>query len=124
MKKTFLIILPFLLGGCKFSSFYEANISCNEWKEEGGSYIGIIEAIKKNDKNKELPEIFFTDTINNFPMRKCEYDKETNQIIGLDLLNRELNKKYYFSQDKRLKKFPQNIIDNDLEWGITKRCRY
>ena len=57
-------------------------------------------------------------------MRKCEYDKETNQIIGLDLLNRELNKKYYFSQDKRLKKFPQNIIDNDLEWGITKRFRY
>ena len=48
MKKTFLIILPFLLGGCKFSSFYEANISCNEWKEEGGIYIGVIEAIKKN----------------------------------------------------------------------------
>ena len=124
MKKNFLIIFLFLLGGCKFSSFYEANISCNEWKEEGGTYMGVIEALKKNDKNKDQPEYLFEDTVNNFSMRGCQFDKETNQIIGLDLLNREQNKKYYLSQDRRIQGSPLNMLDTDLEWQISKRFRY
>ena len=84
----------------------------------------MIEAIKKNDDNKNQPKYLFVDTVNNFPMRKCQFDKETNQIIGLDVINREKNKKYYFSQNKRLKNSPSNIMDVDLEWEINKRFRY
>ena len=32
--------------------------------------------------------------------------------------------KYYFSQNKRLKNSPTNIMDFDLEWEINKRFRY
>ena len=124
MKKSFFSILPFFIFGCGYGSFYEANISCEKWKNEGGNYIGIIEAIKKNDKNSSQPKYLFVDTVNNFPMRKCQFDKETNQIIGLDVINREKNKKYYFSQNKRLKNSPTNIMDIDLEWKINKRFRY
>ena len=109
---------------CGFDSFYEANLSCEEWKAEGGSYSGILEGIKKNEKNKNLPEYFFKETKNTFPMRKCQFDKETNQILGLDVLNREENKNYYFSQAQRIEKSPNNLLDIDLKWTITKRFRY
>ena len=124
MNKFYLIFLPFILLGCGFDSFYEANLSCEEWKKEGGSYSAIIEGIKKNDNNKNQPEYLFSDTKNNFPMRKCQFDKETNQILGLGVLNREKNKNYYFSQAQRLRDSPLNLVDIDLKWEINKRFKY
>ena len=124
MGKFCLISIPFILLGCGFNSFYEANLSCEEWKKEGGSYTAIIEGIKKNDNNKNQPEYLFNDTKNNFPMRKCQFDKETNQILGLGVLNREKNKNYYFSPGQRLKGSPLNLVDIDLKWEIDKRFKY
>ena len=46
----------------KFNSFYEANISCNEWKEEAGTYVGVIKPLKKNERNKTQPEYLFKRT--------------------------------------------------------------
>ena len=80
MKRIFLIFIPLITAGCGFNSFYEANLGCEEWKIEGGSYSATIEAIKKNENNKNQPEFLFNDTKNTFPMRKCQFDKETNQI--------------------------------------------
>ena len=57
-------------------------------------------------------------------MRKCQFDKETSQILGLKVLNREKNKNYYFSQGQRLKNSPSNLIDIDLKWEINKRFKY
>jgi len=124
MKRIFLTFIPLITAGCGFNSFYEANLGCEEWKLEGGSYSATIEAIKQNENNKNQPEFLFNDTKNTFPMRKCQFDKETNQIIGLEVLNREKNKNYYFSQSQRLKNSPNNLLDIDLKWQISKRFRY
>tara|TARA_A100000164_G_C21380997_1_gene528616 strand:- start:58 stop:432 length:375 start_codon:yes stop_codon:yes gene_type:complete len=124
MKRSFLLIIPFIISGCRFGSFYEANISCEEWKDQGGIYTGIIQAIKRNDSNKNSPDYLFKDTKNTFPMRRCEFDKETKQILGLDLKNREENKKYYLPQSQRLKDSPNNLLDLDLDWEVVKRFRY
>ena len=124
MNKLFLAFIPLMLAGCGYNSFYEANLACEEWKSEGGSYIGTIKAINKNDKNRNEPDYLFTDTKNTFPMRKCQFDKETNQIIGLEVLNREKNKNYYFPKNQRLQKSPNNLLDIDLKWNILKRFKY
>ena len=124
MNKLFLAFIPLMLTGCGYNSFYEANLACEEWKSEGGSYSGTIEAINKNDKNRNEPDYLFTDTKNTFPMRKCQFDKETNQIIGLEVLNREKNKNYYFPNNQRLQKSPNNLLDIDLKWKILKRFKY
>ncbi len=124
MIRLFLILLPFLAIGCKFNSFYEASLGCEEWKADGGIYNGIVEAIKMNNSNVNKPEYLFKETKNSFPMRKCQVDKETNQIIGLKILNREENKNYYFKQSQRLKDSPDNLLDMDLKWDIEKRFKY
>ena len=124
MNKLFLAFIPLMLAGCGYNSFYEANLACEEWKSEGGSYSGTIEAINKNDKNRNEPDYLFTDTKNTFPMRKCQFDKETNQIIGLEVLNREKNKNYYFPKNQRLQKSPNNLLDINLKWNILKRFKY
>ena len=124
MNKSLLVSLPFLIISCGYRSFYEASISCEKWREEGGTYTGVIEALKKNDNNKNQPEFLFNETKNNFPMRKCQFDKETNQILGLKVLNREKNKNYYFPQGQRLQNSPSNLIDIDLKWEINKRFKY
>ena len=124
IKNTFLIIPLFLIAGCKFDSFYEASVSCNEWKEKGGTYVGTIKAINKTDENKTQPDYLFQEVNNKFPMRKCQFDKETNQILGFDVLNRKKNKKYFFNQNQRLENSPLNLVDLNLEWEISKRFKY
>ena len=124
MKRFFLISIPLMMSGCGFNSFYEANLSCEEWRNDGGYYTAIIEAIKKNDNNMNQPEYLFKDTKNNFPMRKCQFDKETNQVLGLTALNREVNKYYYLPQSQRLKNSPSNLVDLDINWEIKKRFKY
>ena len=57
-------------------------------------------------------------------MRKCQFYKETSQILGLKVLNREKNKNYYFPQGQRLQNSPSNLIDIDLKWEINKRFKY
>ena len=124
MRKFYLLITCVLIAGCKSNSFYEANISCNEWKEEAGSYIGVIKPLKRNERNKTQPDYLFNITENIFPMRKCQFDKETNQILGFELTNRKVNQRYLFNQNQRLKDSPLNLVDKDLEWEISKRFKY
>ncbi|AIQ96013.1 hypothetical protein [Prochlorococcus sp. MIT 0604] len=126
MNRLFFLILPFpiLLLSCGAGSFYEANLSCEEWLEQGGFYVAILEGIKKNDKNMNLPEYVFDDVKNNFSIRKCIYDKETNQILGLEVSNREKNKTYYFPENQRVKDSPLRLFDLDLKWKIEKRFKY
>ena len=70
MRKFYLLIPCILISGCKFNSFYEANISCNEWKEEAGTYVGVIKPLKKNERNKTQPDYLFNRTENIFPIIK------------------------------------------------------
>ncbi len=124
MRNFYLLIPCVLITGCNFNSFYEANIACKEWEEESGTYIGIIKPLQKNEKNKTQPDYLFKKTENIFPMRKCQFDKETNQILGFELLNRKENQRYFFNQNQRLKNSPLNLVDQNLKWKITKRFKY
>ena len=118
------IFFILLISGCSYGSYYEANISCNEWKEKGGKYKGIIQAIKKTDLNKNYPEYLLKDTENTFSLRRCQPDKETNQILGFNVINREENKKYYFPENQRVKGSVNNILDINLKLEIIKRFKY
>ena len=126
MKRFFYLILPsqILLLSCGAGSFYEASLSCEEWREQGGFYVAILKGIQKNDKNINLPEYVYSDVKNNFLIRKCISDKETNQILGLELLNREKNKTYYFPENQRVKDSPLTLFDLDLKYTIEKRFKY
>tara|TARA_B100000575_G_C22758418_1_gene451688 strand:- start:123 stop:509 length:387 start_codon:yes stop_codon:yes gene_type:complete len=120
----FFLFFSLFITGCKYGSFYEANLSCEEWKKEAGNYTGIIQGIKRTEENKNLPQYVFKDTQNLFPMRKCQFDKETNQVLGLSAINREVNKNYYLPQTQRLRNSPSNLIDLDINWEIKKRFKY
>ena len=120
----FFIFFSLFITGCKYGSFYEANLSCDEWKKEAGNYTGIIQGIKRTEDNKNLPQYAFKDTKNFFPIRKCQFDKETKQVLGMTALNREVNKNYYFPQTQRLKGSPSNLLDVDINWVINKRFKY
>ena len=126
MKQLPLVILSILIcSGCtKYGSFYEANKSCIKWANEAGTYSGIIQAKKKTDLTQKGKEYLYEDTTNTFPMRKCQLDKETKQLLGLSATNRDENKTYYFPETQRLKNSPENILDININWEVEQRFKY
>ena len=125
MKKALILALPLLIiTSCGYKSAYEARENCKNWVNEKGKYTGVIKAIKKTDKNKDLPKVVFTDTVNTFPVRRCLKEEETNKFIGLAVTNREEKKGYIFPQGNRLKNDPSKILDNTAIWEVEKRFKY
>ena len=68
--------------------------------------------------------IYFKDTVNNFPIRKCEVETVTNQVLGLVVKNREADKVYAFSQGQRLKANLEQMLDTGLDWVVIERFKY
>ena len=125
MNKSFILAVPLLVfTSCGYKSAYEARENCKNWLNEKGTYTGVIKAVEKTDKNKDLPEIVFKETVNTFPIRRCIQEPETNKFIGLEVTNREEKKGYIFSQNNRLKNDPSKILDNSAIWEVEKRFQY
>ena len=125
MNKSFIYTIPLLfITACGYGSAYEARENCKKWVNEKGTYSGVIKAIEKSDKTKNLPEIVFKETVNTFPIRRCLQEPETKKFIGLEVTNREEKKGYIFSQNNRLKQDPSKILDNSASWEVVKRFKY
>ena len=75
-------------------------------------------------ENEKLNEIYFKDTVNSFPTRKCEVETQTNQVLGLEVKNREADKVYILGQGQRLTKNLSQMLDTGLDWVVENRFRY
>tara|TARA_B100001093_G_scaffold387344_1_gene373331 strand:+ start:71 stop:445 length:375 start_codon:yes stop_codon:yes gene_type:complete len=124
MRNFLIISLPIFLSSCAYGSLYEAKSTCNDWASEGGNYTGFIKAIPRTEKNKNLNKEQFVDTVNNFPIRKCLNEPQTNKILGLEVKNREANKSYRIPEGRRLQNNPKTIVDINLNWEVDKKFRY
>ena len=80
--------------------------------------------MKKTPENEKLNEIYFKDTVNNFPLRKCEKESDTKKVLGLEVKNREADKVYAFSQGQRLKANLEQMLDTGLDWVVIERFKY
>ena len=77
-----------------------------------------------NDFHEKLNKIYFKDTVNSFPTRKCEVETQTNQVLGLEVKNREADKVYILGQGQRLTKNLSQMLDTGLDWVVENRFRY
>ena len=123
-KAVPLFFVFFLLSSCGYKSAYEAKESCGEWVKEKGQYSGVIKALKETTDNKNLAKIYFKDTVNKFPIRRCLQESETRKIIGLEVTNREEKKVYLFQQSDRSKNSLNTINDLRSDWSVKKRFNY
>ena len=125
MKKSFILLIGLsIFTSCGYKSSFEAMYECKAWAKEGKSYKGVIKAIKKTPENEKLNQIYFKDTVNNFPIRKCEVETVTNQVLGLVVKNREADKVYILGQGQRLTKNLSQMLDTGLDWVVEERFRY
>ena len=113
-----------LLNSCGYKSAYEAKESCGKWVKDKGQYSGVIKALKETPDNKNLAKVYFQETVNKFPIRRCLKEAETNKIIGLEVTNREENKVYLFQQSDRSKSSLTTINDFRSDWEVKKRFQY
>ena len=80
MKRLILPLLlsPILLASCssnKYSSFIEAERSCNDWRSDAKWH-------SLAGSNHNVPEFFGGNNGLRWSPKACEHDKETRQIIG------------------------------------------
>ena len=112
------------LTACGYKSSFEAMYECKTWASEGKSYKGVIKAIKKTPENEKFNQIYFKDTVNNFPIRKCEVETVTNQVLGLEVKNRDADKVYILGQGQRLTKNLAQMLDTGLDWVVEEHYKY
>ena len=124
MKKFIPVFTLVILSSCGYKSSFEAMYECKKWAGEAKTYKGVIKAIKKTTQNEKLNPIYFTDTVNTFPLRKCEQESQTRKILGLELKNREADRVYAFSQGQRLKQNLSQLLDRGLDWVVVERYKY
>ena len=124
MKKIIPVLTLVMLSSCGYKSSFEAMYECKKWAGEGKTYKGIIKAIKKTAQNEKLNQVYFRDTVNTFPLRKCEQESQTRKILGLEVQNREADKVYAFRQGQRLKANLSQLLDQNLDWVVTERFKY
>ena len=125
MKNKILpIIFLFIISSCGYKSSFEAMYDCKKWANKAKSYTGVIRALQKTPENEKLNEIYFKDTVNNFPLRQCEKEPETKKVLGLEVKNREADKVYEMTQGQRLKSNLGQMLDTGLDWVVVERFKY
>ena len=124
MKKIISAFVLLILSSCGYKSSFEAMYECKKWANESKTYKGVIKAIKKTPDNEKLSDVYFKDTVNTFPLRKCEQESDTRKVLGLEIKNREAGKVYILGQGQRLKANLAQILDSGLDWVVIERFKY
>ena len=97
MKRLLLapLLLTLLVASCstkkKYNSLYEANAACQKWADKGDFFI-VKTAAKKVEKYGETN--FYPSLEYEVPFRSCKQEKQTKQILGIEIVNREAKKIY------------------------------
>ena len=102
MKRLLLapLLLSLLLASCstkkKYNSYREAFDACKEWAKKGGTY-EVTNPRKvipeRNLTGVLLPERVLNKEIYNIPLRWCENEPATNQVLGLRVSDKKENEK-------------------------------
>ena len=124
MKKLIPVLTLVMISSCGYKSSFEAMYECKKWAGEAKTYKGVIKAIKKTTENQNLNQVYFQDTVNTFPLRKCEEETQTRKVLGFEAKNREADKVYAFRQTQRLKQNLSQLLDSGLDWVVIERFKY
>ena len=94
------LLFSLLLASCstkkKYNSFYEAKSACEKWASKEGSYI--LKTLYGERKNTFGEVEKFPSLEWEVPIRFCQEEKQTKQILGIQIVNREANVTYQSSQ--------------------------
>ena len=125
MKRLLLLsplLLSLLLASCstkkKYNSFREAVDACKEWADKGEFYIvkstekTVSTYVGKNRYSETFPSLKYE-----VPLRSCEEEMQTKQVLGLEIINRKA-KAIYNSLSYTSRTFPsygRGLIDDKTE---------
>ena len=97
MLKTIPLLLLPLLVSCSYGSMYEAKQACDKWKTDGGKYTQQGADISRNclkyvntvafGRQCADYELVSTPTSNEYSLRGCKYEPETNQFLGWQIVD-------------------------------------
>ena len=94
------LLITLLLASCstkkKYNSYREANDACKEWADKGGSYI--LKTLYGERKNTFGEIVIYPSLEWEVPIRFCQEEKQTKQILGIQIVNRKANVTYQSSQ--------------------------
>ena len=101
MKRLLLapLLLSLLLASCstkkKYNSHYEAKTACEKWASKEGSYILKTSYGERESfgEVKKFPSLEWE-----VPIRFCQEEKQTKQILGIQIVNRKANVTYQSSK--------------------------
>ena len=102
MKRLLLapLLITLLLASCstkkKYNSYREANDACKEWADKGGSYI--LKTLYGERKNTFGEIVIYPSLEWEVPIRFCQEEKQTKQILGIQIVNRKANVTYQSSK--------------------------
>ena len=94
------LLITLLLASCstkkKYNSYREANDACKEWADKGGSYI--LKTLYGERKNTFGEIVIYPSLEWEVPIRFCQEEKQTKQILGIQIVNRKANVTYQSSK--------------------------
>ena len=102
MKRLLLapLLLSLLVASCstkkKYNSLYEAEAACEKWASKEGSYILKTSYGERKNTFGEVEK--FPSLEWEVPIRFCLEEKQTKQIIGIQIVNRKANVTYQSSE--------------------------
>ena len=99
------LLLILLLTSCsnskKYNSYREAKDSCKEWAIKGGTYElkNPKEVIPEttNYQGKVIPETILDEETYRIPLRWCDDEPATNQVLGLRISKRKKDEKMIYT---------------------------
>ena len=112
MKRLLLapLLLTLLVASCstkkKYNSYREANDACKEWVKEGGTYditnpkYVVDEGYLKLNPNtsRKLGDVIKEEATYTIPIRWCNKERETNQVLGLRIPERKKGDKRVYTK--------------------------
>ena len=123
------LLITLLLASCstkkKYNSYREANDACKEWADKGGFYIKVYneqlagKSYPTDEKKQLFPEQKFK-----VPLRYCEKEMETRQILGIQTTNRKDGDIGYPDSGKPCKWPPCNYRWGNDETRVDKNFYY
>ena len=119
------LLITLLLASCstkkKYNSYREANDACKEWADKGGFYIKVYneqlagKSYPTDEKKQLFPEQKFK-----VPLRYCEKEMETRQILGIQTTNLKKNELTYPANDVVCRYPPCNLRWSNDETRVGK----
>ena len=123
------LLITLLVASCstkkKYNSYREANDACKEWADKGGFYIKVFKEqvtgkYFPTDKDKQ----YFPEQKFKVPLRYCNKEIETRQILGIQTTNPKKDQLTYPAEIDVCRYPPCNIRWGNDETRVDKNFYY